>query len=199
MVRKKLGDVLRQEVQKGLDANGDGTGEHQTIEVEVIDVTAVTTTDEPPATAPTEDPAQKELIADLKKQLQDAHRHEKSLAKQITELEAHLKQEQTTIQLLQTQLERANQTQAELDKVKAELEEARAVILQLAEVNNAAKASKAQSAPPSEPKPSASKPSAPKAQPAQPPHPHYLEPDRLPKHSIHSHPDSSSKFSEFLL
>ncbi|PSP23057.1 MAG: hypothetical protein BRC55_10770, partial [Cyanobacteria bacterium SW_8_48_13] len=76
-------------------------------------------------------------------ELQAAHQRESSLQQQVADLQAHLQEQKTSAQKLQTELESANKLHPELEetkelanKLQAELEEAKGVILQLSETNS---------------------------------------------------------------
>ena len=116
MARKRLSDLLREEVQKPTEESvTDATAAtSETIEVvaETVDVTAIAA----------RDTVLQQQLDDLKTQFQD----------QIAELKAEIKQHTTANKKLQTSLEKAEQ---QTHQLTTELETARQTILQLAENN----------------------------------------------------------------
>lgn len=68
-------------------------------------------------------------MTDVTELLPEAQRRENSVQQQITDLQSDLQEQKTLVQNLQADFEQANQ-------LKAELEQAKKVILQLTEVNS---------------------------------------------------------------
>jgi predicted RNase H-like nuclease (RuvC/YqgF family) len=130
MVRKRIGDLLREEAKEPVEGNGAAaTAENDTQAKEVqeelppVNIPAksrrsTTTTTEPETT-----------IDDLKKLLQTAQKTESSLQAQITDLKSQLQDQKKLIKDLQTQASQEKQ-------LKTELEEAKKTILKLAEVSS---------------------------------------------------------------
>ncbi|NJM74785.1 MAG: hypothetical protein HC852_02215 [Acaryochloridaceae cyanobacterium RU_4_10] len=121
MTRRKLSDVLRQEVTKDAPE-----GSAQVQETPAKSSTAKSTTQKATASPAKED--QSAQLKELKAALAQGAEQEKALHAQIKTLEADVKLKQKKISTLESQL-------GQVDKLKADLAEAKEVILQLSEAN----------------------------------------------------------------
>ena len=147
MAKKSLGDLLREEVQKPLELqDSQELAESPTLEVDefvepeetpsVQEQPLEITASEPETTsasyisrARTTKAELETMVSELKKTLQQARRQEKSLQQQLTDLQSDLQEQKTLVKKLQADLINGEQ-------IKAELEQAKKVILQLSEVNS---------------------------------------------------------------
>lgn len=113
MPRKRIGDLLREEVQKSLEPEAEnvqngGESAQESPEPKIELETTVT---------------------DLRESLQEAQQRENSLQQQIADLQSDLQEQKTLVEKLEADIQRTN-------RLKAELEQARKVILQLSEANS---------------------------------------------------------------
>lgn len=129
MARKRLSDLLREEVQKD---EPEKNSAETAIEVEAVEVTKEPAADTSIATpaSPAMEAAQEIAAADQKLQvaLAQAEKREASLQQQVTDLTAQLDQQTSLINSLKADLEKARAATAELEKAKH-------TALQLAEEN----------------------------------------------------------------
>ncbi len=130
MVRKRIGDLLREEAKEPVEGNGAAaTPEDNTQAKEVqeelppVNIPAKSRR----STATTTEP--ETTVDDLKKLLETAQKTESSLQAQITDLKSQLQDQKKLIKELQTQASHEKQ-------LKTELEEAKKTILKLAEVSS---------------------------------------------------------------
>lgn len=151
MAKKSLTDLLREEVEKSSELEGETvqrTTDDEPIEqdTKVVEKSVMNTSAKPSARRPIATKSQLEAtIADLraalkeaqhneetfvslKEALDESHRKEGSLQQQISDLHSELQQQQKTLDKLKKELER-------VDQLKTELEQAKKAALQLAEVN----------------------------------------------------------------
>ncbi|WP_009632961.1 hypothetical protein [Synechocystis sp. PCC 7509] len=131
MVRKRIGDMLREEVKEPVareDAPVTAETSNQT-EPENGEVSEQLQPVNIPATKSKSSTELETTIDELKKQLQAAHKTETSLQTQITELKSQLQEQKKLVKELQTQVSQGQQ-------LKTELEEAKKTILKLAEVSS---------------------------------------------------------------
>lgn len=139
MTKKSLTDLLREEAQKSPAPEAEAIEEAASEPLEPNPTQSETepiyeTTNEPSqgnTAAPRAKriPTKAELettVSELSEALQAAHRKENSLQQQIANLQSDLQEQKILLQKLQADLEPTNQ-------IKAELEQARKVILQLLE------------------------------------------------------------------
>ncbi len=146
MVRKRIGDLLREEAQQPVDREGaPATEEHRQTQPdgedkEQLQPVNIPTKSRQRSTAnKTANKTESEISVDeLKALLQSAKETESSLQEQITDLKSQLQEQKKLMKELQTQSSQEKQ-------LKSELEEAKKTILQLAESNSqlSAKASPA--------------------------------------------------------
>jgi predicted RNase H-like nuclease (RuvC/YqgF family) len=134
MARKRLGDLLREEATKTETAQPAA----KTIEVAAAVVQEASSTSSPPQSAG-KTPAKKDaqvsdaghdaaVNAQLQADLEQARQNEAALQQQVTNLQEKLDQAQQQVQSLQ-------QAVNQLEGLKAELDQAKATALQLAETN----------------------------------------------------------------
>jgi peptidoglycan hydrolase CwlO-like protein len=114
MARKRVSDVLREEVNKPVD-----------VEAEVVEKASEAGKD---AIAPAPDTTQLALIETLKTELEQAKQREIALQNQVTQLQEKLDKQQDLIHDL-------NGDASKVDALKTELEQAKTTALRLAEVN----------------------------------------------------------------
>lgn len=154
MAKKSLGDLLREEAQKTLETQN---GQESVVEESAVPVVAVDEDTSADFLEPDEPSSVQELplemtasettsafharrsrttkaelettISELRKVIQKAGRHEKSLQQQITDLQSELQEQKILVQKLQADL-------AKSDQLKTELEQAKKMILQLSEANS---------------------------------------------------------------
>lgn len=112
MARRRIGDMLREEAQKSLEPE---------VETDQSDR-------DPAQESPPEIKLEK-TVTELKELLLEAQQRENSLQEEIADLQSDLEEQKTLVQKLQADLGRTNQ-------FKADLEQARKVILQLSEANS---------------------------------------------------------------
>ena len=142
MTKKSLGDLLREEAQQPPDPEAEAIQEAASEPLEPSSTLSETepineTTDQPPQvnTATTRAkriPTKAELettVSELSEALQAAHRKESSLQQQIADLQSDLQEQKILLQKQIAELEPTKQ-------IKAELEQAKKVILQLLEANS---------------------------------------------------------------
>jgi predicted RNase H-like nuclease (RuvC/YqgF family) len=151
MTRKRLSDLLREEVQKSpepevelQETNGDqlleevsSTAEKSTVEVQKTFEDAEAT-DESPINPPAKSSARRTTktmktdlevtVTELRERLKEAQQKESSQQQQISDLQFTLQEQKTLIQQLQSELEQKNQLKLALEQVKKDA-------LQLAEAN----------------------------------------------------------------
>lgn len=148
MAKKSLTDLLREEVKKSSELEGEKTTDNEPIEqdTKVVEQSVMNTPAKSNARRPVATKAQleatisdlkaalkeaqhkEETFASLKEALDEAHRKEGSLQQQISDLQSELQQQQKTVDKLKKDLEK-------LDQLKAELEQTKKAALRLAEVN----------------------------------------------------------------
>jgi chromosome segregation ATPase len=156
MAKKRLTDLLREEVEKSPDINSATerkTNDDEDIEqnAEAVEKSPMNTPAKPNARrsvatkstatkaeleatvaelkAALEEAQKKETsFADLKESLEESHRKEKALQKQITELQAELHNQNESLQKLQKNLEK-------IADLKTEFDQAKKAAVQLAEAN----------------------------------------------------------------
>jgi len=144
MTKKRLSDLLREEAQKSPDPEAEAIQEVAPEPLEpdpTLDETEqlYETSDEPSPVntsatprAKRTGPTKAELetkMTELREALLEAHGKETSLQQQIADLQSDLQEQKILVQKLQAALEQTNQ-------IKAELEQAKKVILQLSEVGS---------------------------------------------------------------
>lgn len=142
MTKRRLGELLREEVKKPSDQEGQPSPTDENTPPETESPSKTGANHRPKRKNPTK--AELETtVTELKEELQAAHQRESSLQQQVADLQAHLQEQKTSAQKLQTELESANKLHPELEeakelanKLQAELEEAKGVILQLSETNS---------------------------------------------------------------
>jgi predicted RNase H-like nuclease (RuvC/YqgF family) len=120
MTRRKLSDVLRQEVTKD---SGEDAIQAEVVETPAVTATRTRKTTDTPAT---ED--QSAQVQELKAALMHGAEQEKEFQSQIKSLESDVKQKQKQIESLELQT-------AQVAQLKTELAEAKEVILQLSAAN----------------------------------------------------------------
>ncbi|MBW4664934.1 MAG: hypothetical protein KME01_12170 [Chroococcus sp. CMT-3BRIN-NPC107] len=126
MVRKRIGDLLREEAQQPAareeapvtEANNAQTNQNEEVEEKL-----------PPETTSKISTELENTVDELKKLLQAAQKTETSLQTQITELKSQLQEQKKLVKELQAQASQEKQ-------LKTELEEAKKTILKLAEVSS---------------------------------------------------------------
>ena len=142
MTKKSLADLLREEAQQPPAPEVEAIQEAASEALEPGSTLSETepineTTDEPPqvntaATRAKRMPTKAELeatVSELSEALQAAHRKESSLQQQIADLQSDLQEQKILLQKQIAELEPTKQ-------IKAELEQAKKVILQLSELNS---------------------------------------------------------------
>jgi predicted RNase H-like nuclease (RuvC/YqgF family) len=123
MVRKRIGDLLREEVNEPVATEEDAANEAQT------NHTKEEKEELPPETISQSATELEANINELKKLLQAAQKKETSLQSQVTDLKSQLQEQKKLVKELQTQASQEKQ-------LKIELEEAKKTILKLAEVSS---------------------------------------------------------------
>ena len=142
MTKKSLGDLLREEAQQPPDPEAEAIQKAASEPLKPDSTLSETesineTTDDPPqvntaATRAKRIPTKAELettVSELSEALQAAHNKESSLQQQIADLQSDLQEQKILLQKLVAELEPTNQLKAELDQAKK-------VILQLLEANS---------------------------------------------------------------
>lgn len=142
MTKKRLGELLREEVKKPSDQEGQPSPTDENTPPETESPSKTGANHRPKRKNPTKADLET-TVTELQEELQAAHQRESSLQQQVADLQAHLQEQKTSAQKLQTELESANKLHPELEeakelanKLQAELEEAKGVILQLSETNS---------------------------------------------------------------
>lgn len=135
MAKKRLSDMLRQEVEKPtdvLDVEAKPVEESQNYDLsasngdQIVNLVVATPTDNGANATITNLEA---TIAELKKSLEEAQKREKKLHDKINDLQTDLKEQKDSAKKLQKDLEQSNNTKAELTEVKK-------AALHLAETNS---------------------------------------------------------------
>ncbi len=143
MAKKSLTDLLREEVEKSPELEGENVQEITAVEKSQMNEQSKSRT-KPPTKAELEaivaelraalEEAEKaaqekeETFADLKNDLKESHKKERHLQQQITDLQSELQQQKKSVKKLQKELE-------ELEYLKTEFEQAKTAALHLAELN----------------------------------------------------------------
>lgn len=131
MARKRLSDLLREEVQKPTDAAAETEADGQAAIAPPAPASSSKRSSQ--AAAPPADAALTAKIAELQQALEAAKQQETDLKQEVADLKADLKAQTATTKKLQTQLEAAEQRSHQLG---TELAEAKQTALQLADSNS---------------------------------------------------------------
>ncbi len=134
MVRKRIGDLLREEAQQPVEREGAPVTDENNAQAQDKEVKEELQPVNIPATksrrsTPVSATESQTPVDELKALLQTAQQTESSLQKQITELKSQLQEQKKLVKELQTQSSHEQQ-------LKTELEEAKKTILKLAEVSS---------------------------------------------------------------
>lgn len=130
MTKKRLEDLLREEAGKPHDSETEALPEMKSLSETNADPLPINgpATSRPKRTNPTK--AELETtVSELEEALDTAHQNENSLQQQVADLQSELQEQKTLVEKLQEVLEHS-------DQLKAELEEAKAVILRLSATNS---------------------------------------------------------------
>ncbi len=137
MVRKKIGELLREEAQEPVDREGAPVTEENNAQtshddeveekLQPVNIPASKTTQRSNSADKPE--SETKVLDELKTLLQTAQKTESSLQEQITDLKSQLQEQKKLMKELQTQSSSEKQ-------LKAELDEAKKTILKLAEVSS---------------------------------------------------------------
>lgn len=154
MVKKDLGELLREEVQKNSaeDTSQGSTDSGEQMSQEDNSNNRAKRTNLTKADL-------EALVNELRAALEENQKYSNSLEQKIAELQSDLQTQKSSVQKLKAEIKEAERHDSEItnlrsevnkiDKIKAELEDAKKLILQLSEVNNKSSSSSKKPATPS--------------------------------------------------
>lgn len=148
MVRKKLTDLLREEVAKSPESNNEITSAQGVNEdADPVEESAMTTEIIPETTSSNPKDLEKtvtelksalaaaqakeKVLTELQDALVESNKKEASLQKQITDLQQDLHQQKRSVSILQKEVEKVEK----IEHLKTELDQAKQAAIQLAQVN----------------------------------------------------------------
>lgn len=146
MVKKDLGDLLREEVQKNSSADTNLGEQMSQEDNSLAETEAADDTNNHRAKRANLTKADLEaLVNDLRAALEESQKYSNSLEQKVADLQSDLQTQKASVQKLKAELKEAEQNNSEIktlrsevgkiDKIKAELEDAKNFILQLSETN----------------------------------------------------------------